>query len=59
MLINHESKKGIEMDKLNKIKSDIDKVSNEMNKISSGSTEGWEIANKIFAEYQKQNKRSK
>ena len=47
------------MDKLNKIKSDIDKVSNEMNKISSGSTEGWEIANKIFAEYQKQNKRSK
>ena len=59
MLINHESKKGIEMDKLNKIKSDIDKVSSDMKKISSGSVEGWEIANKIFAEYQKQNKRSK
>jgi len=47
------------MDKLNKIKSNIDKVSNEMGKISSGSDEGWKIANKIFAEYQKQNKRSK
>ena len=47
------------MDKLNKIKSNIDKVSNEMDKISSGSDEGWKIANKIFAEYQKQNKRSK
>ena len=59
MLINHESKKGAEMDKLNKIKSDIDKVSSDMKKISSGSVEGWEIANKIFAEYQKQNKGSK
>jgi len=47
------------MDKLNKIKSNIDKVSNEMKEIASGSDKGWEIANKDFAEYQKQNKRSK
>ena len=59
MLINHQLKRGAEMDKLNKIKSDIDKVSSDIEKISSGSAEGWEIANKIFAEYQKQNKRSK
>ena len=59
MLIINQSKRGAEMDKLNKIKSNIDKVSSDMKKISSGSVEGWEIANKIFAEYQKQNKRSK
>ena len=59
MLIINQSKRGAKMDKLNKIKSNIDKVSNEMGKISSGSDEGWKIANKIFAEYQKQNKRSK
>ena len=47
------------MDKLDKIMDAIDKASKEMKEISSGSEEGWAKANKWFAEYQKQNKRSK
>ena len=59
MLINHQSKRGAEMDKLNKIMDAIEKTSKEMKEISSGSDEGWKKANQWFAEYQKQNKRSK
>jgi len=58
-LINKHKQEELTVNKLNKIKTDIDKISNDLEKISSGSDEGWKIANNIFAEYQKQNKRSK
>jgi len=54
-----QSTRGAKMDKLNKIMDAIEKTSKEMKEISSGSDEGWKKANQWFAEYQKQNKRSK